>query len=337
MLRVPLTKVVLDVKMLNMGSPKQLLALAMDPPEIQSLQKTIIELKEMGALLTTVEGLNVRDDGDLTVLGEIMAKLPLDVKLGKMIVLGHIFGILEEAIIIAAGLNGKSIFTAPFDRRVQAYKNKLFWAHRNFSDCFAILHAYQTWETRRARGEFKGKDGLKREQQFCETSFLQRKALVEMSMLVEDITRSLRKINIEPLQIQNPVKWLINDKLGRGTMLRLIMFGAFYPNYFVKSVSSEVEANAHKVLGGRDPKSTVYLQGMDENHSEFGAIYAGQIKNMFQDCTKDEEKINLTFDGRKIFVEFARSHGDSDRVDRGDTDSNGNMTGDIIHQVIIEL
>ena len=49
MQRVPLTKVVLDVKMVDMGSPKELLALAMDPPDVLSLHKTILSLKEMGA------------------------------------------------------------------------------------------------------------------------------------------------------------------------------------------------------------------------------------------------------------------------------------------------
>merc|ERR1719435_634312 len=155
MQRVPLTKVVLDVKLVDMGSPKELLALAMDPPDVLSLQKTVLCLKEIGALLTTVGGRQNREDGDLTVLGEIVAKLPVDVKLGKLIVLGHIFGVLEDCIIIASGLNGKSIFTSPFEKRVQAYKNKLHWADKTFSDCFAILLAYQSWNDRKQRGEFR--------------------------------------------------------------------------------------------------------------------------------------------------------------------------------------
>ena len=69
---------------------------------------------------------------------------------------------------------------------------------------------------------------------------------------------------------------------------------------------------------------------MDENHSKYGDIYSGQIKNMFYDCTKDEEKINLTFDGRKIFVEF-------DRLFERDLDKKEqfgkNLTGEIVHQV----
>ena len=97
----------------------------------------------------------------------------------------HIFGVLEEAIIIASGLNGKSIFTSPFDRRVQSYKNKLHWADRTHSDCFAILAAYQVWEMKKMKGEFSGKDGVRdREGVWCKQSFLQRKQLMEMKTQV---------------------------------------------------------------------------------------------------------------------------------------------------------
>ena len=41
MTRVPLTKVVLDVKMFSMGSPKELLALAMDPPDSDTTASTL--------------------------------------------------------------------------------------------------------------------------------------------------------------------------------------------------------------------------------------------------------------------------------------------------------
>ena len=199
--RVPLTKVVLDVKMLGMGSPKEILALAMDAPNIQSLLRSIVTLQEMLALRTTVDGVPAKHDGDLTCLGEIVARLPIDIKLGKLIFLGHILGVLPEAIIIASGLNGKSIFTAPFDKKVQAYKNKLLWADRTFSDCHAILNAFLSWKMRKDRGDFLGPQG---DSEFCRKSFLQRKQLHEMDSLVEEILRSM---NIEASRVQKPVTW----------------------------------------------------------------------------------------------------------------------------------
>ena len=39
-------------------------------------------------------------DGQLTQFGEILASLPVDIKVGKLLVLGHVFGILEDCLII---------------------------------------------------------------------------------------------------------------------------------------------------------------------------------------------------------------------------------------------
>ena len=282
--RVPLTQVVLDVKLLGMGTPKELLALAISPPDLLSMRRTVVALKEIGALLTTVEGRQCREDGDLTVLGEIIAKLPVDVRLGKLIVLGHIFGVLEETIVIASGLSGKSIFAAPFDKRVEAYKGKLFWADGSFSDCLAILKAFQEWESKKRRGDFSSRDGVKdRESTWCKAYFLNRNQLEEMSLMVEEIKKSLWRQDIEPLQIQNPIVWSQDWKYS---VLRLAMFGAFYPNYFRKVtehfcpvfskkfehfikvttmlqvVNPDIQKFAHRTLDTRDPKNTVYLQVM---------------------------------------------------------------------------
>merc|ERR1719376_630038 len=118
LLRAPLDKVLLDTKLLgDFGPPKNLLALAMDPPRLESIHTNIMALKETGALLPTVRGVVMQDDGDLTVLGEILAALPVDIRYGKLIVFGHLFGVLEECVIIAAGISNKSIFSVPFGEK----------------------------------------------------------------------------------------------------------------------------------------------------------------------------------------------------------------------------
>ena len=335
--RVPLTKVVLDVKMLGMGSPKEILALAMDAPNIQTLLRSIVTLQEMLALRTTVDGVPAKHDGDLTCLGEIVARLPIDIKLGKLIFLGHILGVLPEAIIIASGLNGKSIFTAPFDKKVQAYKNKLLWADRTFSDCHAILNAFLSWKMRKDRGDFLGPRGVSRESEFCRSSFLQRKQIQEMDSLVEEITKILRFMNIETVRVQKPVTW---DDERKNVVLEIVMFGAFYPNYFLQTVQADVGNQTAKTLAGKDPRTTVYLTGMKEPHGQFGEIYSGQIKALFEDCTKDEEKIHLAFHGSKILVEFDQCGAQQDRWLQDNkreqaANQEENMTGDILHQVYI--
>lgn len=104
LLRSPLENVVLKTKMLDMGPPASLLALAMDKPNLNDIANTILQLKEIGALLRTVDGNLCNLDGDITFIGRIMANLPLDVRVAKLIICGHCFSLLDECIIIGKWL-----------------------------------------------------------------------------------------------------------------------------------------------------------------------------------------------------------------------------------------
>lgn len=55
---------------------------------------------QMGALSVKSKSRGQNEDGELTFLGRVLAHLPLDLYLGKMIVLGHVFGCLDECLII---------------------------------------------------------------------------------------------------------------------------------------------------------------------------------------------------------------------------------------------
>jgi ATP-dependent RNA helicase TDRD9 len=55
---------------------------------------------QAGALLLESHGLPDMYDGDITFMGHVMAALPVDIHIAKMILLGHIFSVLEECIIM---------------------------------------------------------------------------------------------------------------------------------------------------------------------------------------------------------------------------------------------
>ena len=40
-------------------------------------------------------------DGELTFIGKVLGELPVDVHLGKLLVLGYVFGCLEECLVIS--------------------------------------------------------------------------------------------------------------------------------------------------------------------------------------------------------------------------------------------
>jgi len=61
-------------------------------------------------------------DGDLTYAGQIMANIPVDLKLAKLILFGHIFGKLREAIIIAASLSVRDLYLKNYRSNFEFYK-----------------------------------------------------------------------------------------------------------------------------------------------------------------------------------------------------------------------
>lgn len=97
----PLENVVLKAKELEMGTPYQVLGLAMDPPELEDIASTILLLKELGALLVaTSDPDDQKLDGDITFLGKMMANLPINVAASKLIALGYCFSVLNECIVM---------------------------------------------------------------------------------------------------------------------------------------------------------------------------------------------------------------------------------------------
>lgn len=90
--REPLDKVVLNAKRIcKKMAPKNILSLCLSVPRLNDLERTVIKLKECGAL--TLYKRNTGDDGrvrmemsmydgNLTFSGEIMACLPVDTRLG---------------------------------------------------------------------------------------------------------------------------------------------------------------------------------------------------------------------------------------------------------------
>jgi ATP-dependent RNA helicase TDRD9 len=147
MQRCPLDHLVLQAKLLDLGEPKLILGLALQPPHLEDIEKTILCLKEVGALSTLKSGVANPYDGDLTFVGRVLATLPVDIHLGKLIILGHVFGCIEEAIIVAAAFSMKTFFAHPYQQELDAYKAKLSWADYSHSDAIAALRAYQVWHS----------------------------------------------------------------------------------------------------------------------------------------------------------------------------------------------
>lgn len=101
MVRLSLQDPVLRVKLYGMGGIEETLSQALAPPTTKNVGRAIDALREVKALTASEE---------LTPLGRQLARLPLDIWLGKMILMSIAFRCVDCAITIAATLTSKSPF-----------------------------------------------------------------------------------------------------------------------------------------------------------------------------------------------------------------------------------
>ncbi|XP_051160838.1 probable ATP-dependent RNA helicase spindle-E [Leptopilina boulardi] len=299
MLRAPLETLVLNAKLLDMGEPKELLALSMDPPDLSNLKRTIKLLKEVGALYNIDENFS-ESDGELTDLGRIMANLPVDIRISKLIALGHVFSILHDAIIMGATMATKNLFSNPFQKKLEAYNTKIDWADTSCSDCIASLNAYKLWQSEKVNNRLSNKA---MEKKWAQRHFIQVRVLYEINHFTKELSSRLKNMGIVESVGEKRVFWDDNE---RALVQKIIIAGAFYPNYFVKNVKSLEESgkNSLKLVSGLDPSKTVFLQGWPVNQP--GQLYAKRIQDLFNDCAPlSVEKIFVTFDNSsRIYIHF---------------------------------
>lgn len=306
MARCPLENVILRVKTLDVEAPATLLSKALHPPDPKAISNAVLNLKELGAMVVVcpVSGF-VSNDGTLTYVGRIMATLPLDTRITRLIILGYIYSVLDETIIIGAALNVRGIFRKDYNGDLDDYKRKLIWADGSGSDLIAMLNAYKLWQFQKEQGKFKTP---KDEKNWCRTHSLEQKSLLEMLQLVEEITSRLTDLNLKELTGSKAVKWEENRK---PLVLKICIAGAFLTNFFINGQPSEdLERDIYKQVSGRSTSNIVYFRNM--NRSYIGQVYQEQIKRkLVESGVADKvDNIDITFDrgSTKVFVQFNDSN-----------------------------
>ncbi|XP_040586783.1 putative ATP-dependent RNA helicase DHX57 isoform X3 [Mesocricetus auratus] len=178
--RVPLEQLCLRIKILEMFNSHTLQSVfsrLIEPPHIDSLRASKVRLRDLGALTP---------DEKLTPLGYHLASLPVDVRIGKLMLFGSIFRCLDPALTIAASLAFKSPFVSPWDKKEEANQKKLEFAFAN-SDYLALLCAYKGWQ-------LSTKESARAGYNYCRQNFLSGRTLQEMASLKRQFTELLSDI-----------------------------------------------------------------------------------------------------------------------------------------------
>ncbi|XP_041903664.1 ATP-dependent RNA helicase TDRD9 isoform X2 [Corvus kubaryi] len=278
LLHCPLGATVLKLKKLDIGEPKDLLATALSPPSVGDIERTIVQLKELGAITACVQTEENLHDGELTFLGTVLTQLPVDLHLGKLIILGHVFGCLEECLIIAAALSLRNFFTVPFKKHVDAYRKKMVFAGNSRSDCIAIVNAFRE------------------ELEWGRSNFVHINKIKEVAELFHNLKRRVSAFNMHVKAQPSAMDQEYVHK--QRFILQVVIAGAFYPNYCTFGKCQE--EIAMKDLAGKDPKTTVMLKNMPP----YGYIYHKQLQSLLRQCGQVK---SISYSGSRAFVEFSRN------------------------------
>lgn len=147
-----------------------------EPPDVDAIMSAVKRLEDLGAL----------EDGELTPLGYHLGSLPVDVRIGKLMLFGAIFRCLDSALTIAACLSFKSPFVAPFGKKHEATEKKLEFAAGN-SDHLTMLNAYRGWLVARKNSSHEG-------YRFCQDNFLSQRTLQMLSSMKQQFVELLSDI-----------------------------------------------------------------------------------------------------------------------------------------------
>ncbi len=153
-LRTNLASVIVQLLALRLGDVEQFPFV--DPPDSRQISDGFTLLEELGA---------VRDRRTLTTSGKSLARLPVDPRIGRMLVEANQRGSLREVAIIAAALSVQDPRERPADKQQAADE-----AHRRFHDPDSDFSAYvKLWDYLEEQRQALTQNQLRK---LCEKEFL---------------------------------------------------------------------------------------------------------------------------------------------------------------------
>jgi ATP-dependent RNA helicase DHX57 len=189
--RVPLEQCALQVAGGKLGKISKFLLSLVDPPRLEAIQAAVDGLLEIGALeITGKDEVEV-----LTPLGKHLSELPVDARLGKMLLYGCILGCSQEVLTIAACLSRtRSPFLNPsLEQRTDAERARRALGECGIaggaqSDHLLLIQAFDAWNNLHSDKERR---------EFAIRNFLSHEGMKEVAALRKEYIASLEKIGFQ--------------------------------------------------------------------------------------------------------------------------------------------
>jgi ATP-dependent RNA helicase DHX36 len=179
-LRKRLEEVILQIKMLKLGTARTFLNKLMDKPGDDAITLGIERLISLHAL---------DFEENLTPLGFHLAHLPMDPQTGKMILLGAIFSCVDPIFSIAASLTFKDAFYVPMgqERKVDQVRREL--SDGTKSDHMVTVRAIEGYERAKQRNT---------ERDYCYRNFISQSNLSMLMNLKNQFATYLYRMKFLP-------------------------------------------------------------------------------------------------------------------------------------------
>ncbi|MDQ3592547.1 MAG: ATP-dependent RNA helicase HrpA, partial [Actinomycetota bacterium] len=182
-LRTHLASVVLQMAALGLGPVADFGFV--DPPDTRSIRDGVQLLEELGALDPSQQDAGRR----LTAVGRRLARLPLDPRLGRMVLAAEALGCVREVVVIAAALAIQDPRERPADKEQAADA-----AHRRFQDPASDLMTYLAlWQHLRTQQRALSSSRFRR---MCRDEFLHYLRVREWQDLVAQLRRVLGELDV---------------------------------------------------------------------------------------------------------------------------------------------
>lgn len=264
--RTPLHELALSIKLLRLGNIGQFLSKAIEPPPIDAVIEAEVMLREMKCL---------DKNDELTPLGKILARLPIEPRLGKMMILGCIFRVGDALSTMAANSTTfPEVYNLGPDMRRLSMQQKWF-AGARYSDHVAMLHAFQTWEEARGGGEYA-------EQMFCESKGLSMPTLRVTWEAKNQLQGLLQQTGFpETTLCPTPLNYQAGADVRLDTITALLCMG-LYPNVCYHKEKRKVLTTESKAA--LIHKTSVNCSNFDQNFPFPFFVFGEKIRTRAVSC-----------------------------------------------------
>lgn len=232
-----------------------------DRPDPKSIKDGFDLLVELGAiaLISKPKTAGSKPGYKLTKTGKLMAKMPIDPRLSRMLIEARVQECLDEMTVIAAALSIQDPRERPLEKAAAADQ-----AHKNFkdpsSDFITLLNIWnqyhQVWNSQKTISQ-----SFKQAKKFCQAHFLSFKRMREWFDIHGQLTQILKDYRFRRRRLTPPAARDSNREPGEYAPLYAAIHKAVLSG-FLANIAVKKEKNIFQATKGREvmifPGSTLF-------------------------------------------------------------------------------